>query len=170
MLVAPGEQENEGHADTNRAVRHIEGGKTGFVAAALQQIESQEIHHVLPQNPVREVPHDAADDEAEGELSQQRMRVEVVPAEKQDDERGDGDEGQPVVFARERAPGSAGVLPMNEFEESGQHGAFVPDVRQVMQHDGLGDLVDGKDNERQRRDAAVGRAQERTNWVHADEG
>lgn len=125
---------------------------------------------MLPQNPVGEVPHDAANDEAKSKLPQQRVRVEVVPAEKQDDERGDGDERERAVLARKRAPGRAGVLPMDEFEETGQHGAFVPDVGEIMQHDGLGDLIDGKDNERQRRDAAVGRAKERTSRVHADEG
>ena len=49
---------------------------------------------------------------------------------------------------------------MNDFEEAGQYRPFVPDIGKELQHDGLGELVHGKDNERKRRDAAVGRAQE----------
>lgn len=159
MLIAPGHQEDQRYANADGAVRYVERRKSGFFPAALLQIEPQKIHDMLADNPVHEISHDAADDQSKGELTQHRMRVEMVPAEKQDDQRGDGDKREQSILAGKRAPGGAGILPVNDFEKTRQHSPFIPDVREKMQHDGLGELVQGKHNKRNRRDAAVGRAQ-----------
>ena len=52
-------------------------------------------------------------------------------------------------------PGRAGVAPVNQFEETGDDSLFVAQVE--MAHDQpFGELVECKDRQRQRGDAAVG--------------
>ena len=77
----------------------VEGGEAEFAAAALLDVEVEEIDDVLDGEAVDEVADDAADDEAEGGLPQPGLGVEMVAAEVEDDEGAEGDDGQQAVIA-----------------------------------------------------------------------
>lgn len=158
MLVAPGDEEHEGYANAYCAVSHIEGGKAGFVSTPLHEIEAQKINDVLAKNAVDEITHNASDDEAKSELAQERVRVEMVAAEKQNDQRNNRDNRQCSVFPGERTPGRARVLPVHELEEARQNQPFIPYIGKKVQDELLCDLVEREDNECDHRDTAVGRA------------
>lgn len=160
MLVAPGEQKDERHPDAYRAIGQIESRETRLLSTALHQVKPQKIHNVLPENAIHQIAHDASNHQAKGELAEQRVRVEMVPAEKKDYKRRDRDERQRTVFTGERTPRRPGVLPMHKLEKTGKNRLFIPDVRQKPEHDGLGNLVQSQNNKRNRRNSAVGRAQE----------
>src|SRR5690349_1163867 len=109
MFVSPREQKDQRDADANGAVSNVECRKTNLVSAAGLKIEPQKIHDVLAHQAVHEISHDAANDQTEGELSEESMRVEVAPAEKQNHQRDRRYEGEHAVFSGERTPGCACV-------------------------------------------------------------
>jgi len=156
VFVFPGDEENQTHAGTNRGVRDVERGKSDFISAALLQVEINEIHDGVAsgQQAIGEVPGDAAEDESECDLPGQRVRVEMVPREKQRDESDEGDERERAVVAAKQAPRSAGVAPMDEFEEAGNDNPFFPRFEQV-QDEPLGKLVERENKQCERGDAAV---------------
>jgi hypothetical protein len=82
MLIAPGDEKHQRYPDADGAVGNIEGGKTRFIATTLLQIKPQEIHDMLADDAVHEISHDAADDQAEGKLAKNRVRVEMAAAKK----------------------------------------------------------------------------------------
>ena len=69
---------------------------------------------MLAEDAVRKVSHDAPNDEAEGKLAEQRVRIEMVPAEKQNDQRNNRNERKQTILAGERTPRGTSVLPINE--------------------------------------------------------
>ena len=77
------------------------------------------------QQAVGEVAGDAAENQAEGNLAGQRVRIKMMAREKQRDEREQGDQGERDVVAAEKAPRRAGVAPVNKFEKAGNDDFFV---------------------------------------------
>src|SRR6185312_5184651 len=118
MLIAPCHQKHKRDAHTDHTVRYVECRKSPLFAAALPHIKSQKIHHLLPKNPVHQIPRDAANHQPERKLPQQRVRIKMVPAEIQDDQGRDGDERQEAVLPAERTPRRAGIFPIHKLEKT----------------------------------------------------
>jgi hypothetical protein len=156
MLIFPGDEKNEGHASADGGVSDIERGETDFIAAALLQIETEKIHDFMPsgQQTVGEIPGDAAEDQAEGNLAGQRVRIKMMPRKKQCDERKQGDDGERDVVPAEEAPGRTGVAPVDKFEKT-VNDDFFPVSREGFEHQQFGGLIQRKNNKRQRGDAQV---------------
>ena len=156
VLVFPGDEENQSDAGADGGVGDVEGGKADFIAAARLHVKIDEVHDVMAarHQPVGEVAGDAAEDQAEGDLAGQRVRVEMVPREKQRDEGEERDEGERAVVAAEEAPRRAGVAPVDELEKAGDDDLFVA-IGEHVQHQPFGELVERKDRQRERGNAAV---------------
>ena len=79
-VALPRKQEEQADTDADGAVRDVEGGKTSDLAIATDDVEVQEIDDVLSagQKAINEVADDAAKDEAERNLSAERVNVEVM--------------------------------------------------------------------------------------------
>ena len=156
MLVFPSDEENERHAGADGCVGDIERGKANFAAAALLQVKAQKVHHLLPagQQSVGKISGNTAENQAERNLAGQCVRIEMVPRQKQGNEREQGDDGQCDVVAAEKAPRRASVAPVNKFEKAVNDGFFVI-CRDRFQHQPFGELIQRKDNQRQRNDAPV---------------
>ena len=156
MLIFPGDEKNERHAGADGGVGDIKRGETDFVAAALLEIETEKIHHFMPagQQAVGKIPCDAAKNQAEGNLTGQRVRIEVVSRQKQGDEGEQGDDGERDVVSAEEAPGGTRVAPVDKFEKAGNDDFFVV-CRERFQHQPFGELIQREDHQRQRGDAPV---------------
>src|ERR1041385_5287190 len=87
-------QRQQRDSGANSAVGDVKGGEAKFTAAPAIEVKIDEVHHMPVNEPVQEVARDAAADEAEGKLPQQRVRIEVMPGKKQHQERGDGENGE----------------------------------------------------------------------------
>jgi len=107
------------------------------------------------QQAVEQVAGDAAEDEAKGDASGQRVGIEMVPRQKQCDEREQRDERERAVIAAKQAPRRAGIAPMHEFEEAVDDDFFIALVEQV-QHEPFGELVEDEHDRRDGGDVAVG--------------
>src|SRR5689334_12965032 len=107
------------------------------------QIKINEVDDLLSrrQQPVREISGDAAEDQAKGELSQGCARLEVMPAEKQNEQRDKRDDGQQFVVSAKHAPGCAGVAPVNELEEAINHNLLLAFTQQT-EHEELCELIE----------------------------
>ena len=90
-------------------------------AAAALHVEMEEVHDgvAMGQQAVGEVADDAAEDQAEGDLSDEAVGIEMAAGEEEDDERGAGDGGEQGVVAGEHAPGRAGIDAVGEVEKAG---------------------------------------------------
>jgi hypothetical protein len=156
VLVFPGNEENESNACANRAVGDIERGEADFISTALLHVKINEIHDGVAagQQPVGEISGDAAENESERNLSSERVRVKMVSREKQGDEREQCDERERAIVAAKQAPRRASVAPVDEFEEAVDDDFFVARFEQGK-HEPFGELVERKDDERERGDAAV---------------
>ena len=156
MFIFPGDEKNERDAGADRAVGNIERWKTDIVGTAPLQVKINEVHDGVPagQQPVGQIPGDAAEDESERNLTGQCMRIEVMPGEKQGDERKNGDKRKRVIVAAEKTPGRAGIAPMNEFKKTGNNDFFIAGFKRA-QHEPFGELVERQNEKRQRGDATV---------------
>jgi len=156
VLVFPGDEKNQSDAGANRAVGDVERGESDFAAAALLHVKVNKIHDGVAagQQTVGEISGDAAKNESERNLPGQRMGIEMVPREKQSDEREQRDERERAVVAAKQAPGRAGVAPVDEFEESVDDDFFLKFWKR-FQNEPFGELVERKDDERERGDPAV---------------
>lgn len=134
MLVLPGDQKNQTHTGANRAIGNIECRKTDFISAALLNVKINEVHDGVSagQKPVCEISRDAAENESEGNLPRQFVRVEVMSREKQGDERKQRNEGECGIVAAKQTPRRAGVAPVNEFEETIDDDFFVARFEEVQ--------------------------------------
>jgi hypothetical protein len=77
-----------------------------------------------------------------------------MPCEKQRDEREQCDERERTVVAAKQTPRRTGVAPVDEFEEAVDDNLFVARFEQI-QNKPFGKLVEHKDDQRERGDAAV---------------
>src|ERR1019366_7099740 len=121
MVAPPRNQENQADAGADGAVGNVKGGKADFGAASLLEVKVNEINHMPHPQPVDEVPHDSAEDQAESNLAEEGARVKMVPAKEQDEQRDESDAGQQLIVAAEQAPGRAGIPPVHELEEPPDH-------------------------------------------------
>ena len=103
MLVFPGDEENQPDAGADGGVGDVEGGEADFAAVALLQVKINEVHDGVAagQQAVGEVAGDAAEDQAEGDLPGQRVRIEVMPREEERDEGEARNQGKRGVVAAE---------------------------------------------------------------------
>jgi len=125
VFIFPGDEENQSDAGANRGVGDVEGGKSDFAAAAPFDIKAEKIHDFMPDQTVGEISGDAAKNQAERDLAGQSMRVEMMTREKKRDEREQADECERAVVAAEKAPGRAGISPVNELEKAGHNNFFL---------------------------------------------
>src|SRR5262249_36168092 len=142
--------------------------KADLAAAALLQIKVEEVDNTMSrrQQAIGEIADDAAEDEAESDLAHQRARVEVMSAEEQDEQSQQGDDGQQFVVAAKETPGGAGIVPVNEFEKARDDTSLVPHAGQKVEHDRLGQLIERQHRERDGRDAAIARGEQRLDEGH----
>jgi len=103
---------------------------------------------------VGKISGNAAENQAECDLTGQRVRVEVMASEKQRDKREQRDEREGAVVAAKQTPGRAGVTPVNKFEKTGYNDFFVV-VVECAQHEPFGELVERENNQREHGDAPV---------------
>ena len=154
VLVFPGDEENQSDAGADGGVGDVEGGEANFMAAAWYHVKADEVHDFMADQPVGEIARNAAEQQAEGDLAGQFVRVEMVPREKERDEGEEHDDDERAVVAAEEAPRRAGVAPVNELEKAADDDLFL-ECRQPFQHQPLGELVERKDRQRERGNAAV---------------
>ena len=156
VLIFPGDKENQCHAGADGGVGNVERWKTDFIAAALLEIETEEIHYFMPpgQQAVSEIARDAAENQAEGNLAGQRVRINMMPREKQRDEREEGDDGERDIVSAEEAPSRARVAPVHELKKAFDDN-FLVVGRERFQHQPLGELIQHKHDQRERGDAPV---------------
>src|SRR5579859_496826 len=154
MLASPSDEKNQRHAGANCGVGDVERGKTDFVAAALLQVEAEEIHHFVPDQPVGQISSDAAKNQSKSDLAGKGIGTKMMPREEQRDQGQQRDQHQRVIVATENVPGRAGVSPMDEFEEAINDDFFV-EGRQRPQHQPFGELVEGEDDQGDHGNATV---------------
>ena len=160
MLASPRYQEHQPNAGADGAVGHVEGREADLVTASLVQVKANEVNDAVArgQQAVGEVPGDATKDQAKGDLAQERARVKMMPAQEENEQRGQRDDGEQLVVAAEQTPRGAGVAPMHELEKTINDHPFLS-AAEPPEHEEFCELIEGKDCERDARDAAVRRAQ-----------
>ena len=156
MLVAPRNQENQTDAGANRAIGDIERGKSDFISVAAQlHVKTDEVHDFMAEQSVEKISRDAAENQAERNLADKRVRIEMVSREKKRDKRKQTDKRKRAVVAAEQTPRRAGVAPMHEFEKAGNNNSLFVSAER-FEHEMLGKLIEHKNYEREQRDAAIG--------------
>jgi len=156
MFVAPGDDKNQADAGADGGVSDVERGKTDFAAAALLHKKVNKINDLVAarQQAVGEITGDAAEDEAECDLTGDGVGIKMMPREKQRDKRQQRDEGQRAVVAAKQTPRRAGVAPMDEFEKAADDDFFVAFFEQV-QHEPFRELVEDEHDRRDDSDVAI---------------
>src|SRR5688572_17610035 len=104
---------------------------------------------------VNQVAGDAAKDQAERGLADDRASVEIFAVNKQKQQCDQRHNGEKLVVAAQDAPRRAGVSPVHELEKSVEHHVFVAMKLQRPQHDLLGDLVQKNDCEGEQPDSLI---------------
>jgi hypothetical protein len=125
-----------------------------MAVAAQLHVKADEIHDFMADQPVGKISGDAAEDEPERNLADERVRIEMMPREKQRDEREQADERERAVVAAEQTPRRAGVAPMDEFKKSGDDDALLVNAKRT-QHEPFCKLVERKNGEREQRNAEI---------------
>ena len=92
-------------------------------------------------DPIDQIADDAAADEPEGGLAQSCSSFEMAPAEKKNDQGNDRDQRQQGIVSTEQAPGGAGVVPVNQFEETVHDDYFIRRPK-TLSNEQLGKLVE----------------------------
>ena len=89
MFIAPSDEKNQADAGADGGVGDVERGKTDFAAAALLHKKVNKINDFMTtwQQAVGEIAGDAAEDETERDLAGNGVGIEMMPREKQRDER-----------------------------------------------------------------------------------
>jgi hypothetical protein len=159
MFIFPGDEKNQADAGADGGIGDVEGREPDFAAAAIAaaqlDVKPDKVHHFMVDQAVGEVPGDAAENQAEGDLAGQRMRIEMMAREEEREQREQSHEDQRAVVAAEEAPCGAGVTPMNEFEETGNDDFFLVSAERSQQEP-FGELVQRKDHHGEHGDVAVG--------------
>src|SRR5262245_19403097 len=145
LFRLPGQEEDESDAGADGAVGDVEGGEADFAAAALPEVEVDEVNHVTEAQAIGEVAENAADDEAEGQLAEGRARIKMVAREIENYERHDGDDGEDLVASAEHAPGRTAVFPMDEFEKAVEDNPFLG-VIEKAEYDPFRKLIQREDS------------------------
>jgi hypothetical protein len=124
-------------------------------------VKVDEINHMPNPQPVDEIPHNSAEDQAEGDLAEEGARVKLMAAEEQHQQREEGDAGQQPVVATEKAPRRARVSPMDEPEETLNYDPLLSWLGEEQEHHVLGDLIECNHQHSDQRNAAIRRPVER---------
>src|SRR5205807_7558667 len=144
LIFLPREQEEQRYPGADGAVGDIESRKANFAAAPTCDVKVDEIHHVAVSEAVHQITSNAAENQPERKLAEQRVRIKVVPGKKQHQQRHQRENGQQLIAAGElieQAPRRAGVAPMAELEETVDDHLFLR-VTEITQHGKLRKLVD----------------------------
>ena len=156
MFIFPRDEKNEPNTGANGAISNIEGWKSHFAPAALLEVEIDEINDLMArrQQAVGKIPGNTAKNQSKCNLTGQRMRVEMMPCEKQGDKRQQRDKRESAVVAAKKTPCRAGVAPVNKFKKS-VHDDFFTTFRERIKHNPFGELIKHKHNQRKRCDTPV---------------
>src|SRR6266511_3746178 len=144
LVLLPGEQKQQRHAGADGAIGDVEGGEADFSAATPAEVKVNEIHDVAVPETVHQVAGDTAENQPERKLTEQRLRIEVVPAQKQHQQSDEGEDGEQLVAAGElieQAPCRAGVAPVNELEKAFDDHLLLC-VAEVFQHGQFRELIE----------------------------
>src|SRR5207248_1492287 len=93
-------------------------GEPCLLAIPAHEVKVEKIDDVAAEQPVSEIPQDAAKDETQGNLSAQSVDIEMVASQNEDHQGGEGHAGQNRVIAAKEAPGCPRIVPMDEPEEA----------------------------------------------------
>src|SRR5687768_5617564 len=123
-LLPPGKNEQQPNPGANRHIGNVECGESDFAPAALLKIKIDEVDDMPAKEPIDQVPDDAAKNQAERDLAEDRPRIKMAPIQKQKQKRNERYDCEELVISMEHAPRSAGVAPMDELEKAVDDNAF----------------------------------------------
>ena len=141
------QNEKQTNPDTNGAVRHIEGREANFTAATLIHIKLKAINHVMPGNPVEQIPQNSTKEQSERDLAARGARIEVLARCVEHQQCGERDKRQYAVVLAKETPRCSSVIPVHELEKTIDHDSFLG-ISGKFQDDQFGQLIDNQHYER----------------------
>ena len=118
-------------------------------------VELEKIHHVMMHHAIHEVADHAPEDQSKRHLAKRRLRPEMTPRHPQENQRRQREERQPEILPAEQAPRSPRVAEVDEFKKTVHHGHRFPVAGKSLNHNPLGQLIQGKDQQGDKEDPGI---------------
>ena len=128
--------------------------KTRLLPIAPNQIKIEKINHMIPRQPVHQIPQNPPENQSQRDLSPQAVNLEMVPGQKQDHQRCQRHAREERIVSAEQTPRRTSVMPMNKLEKAWNHVPIIP-VFQMPEHHQFGQLVERKHRQRQISNAPI---------------